>query len=240
MILAAGLGTRLRPLTDTCPKPLIDVGGQPMIAFPLALIRSASIVEVAINLHHHGEQIRQALGHGENYGVRITYFEEPRILDTGGGIANARSFLEGGEFVVLNADTMTDLPLADMIAFHRRQGALATMFLRPDAQAARYGLVEIDDDSRIRRVLGYPADVPGPLRPLMFGGVHVFSPRVFAYMPPGEYSITRATYPRLLAANEPLAGYVFDGHWQLLDTHDGLAAGRALATQRKSRRQSST
>lgn len=227
MILAAGFGTRLDPLTKTCPKPLIDVGGQPMIALPLAMLRRAGIMEVAVNLHHLGEQIRDALGQGEKQGVRITYFEEPEILDTGGGIANARAFLEGDDFAVLNADTMTDLPLAEMIAFHRRERALATMFLRSDPEAERYGPIEIDAGARIRRVLGHPADAPGPLRTLMFGGVHVFSPRVFEYMPAGKYSITRVTYPRMLAADEPLSGYVFDGYWQLLDTHEGLAAGRA-------------
>lgn len=231
MILAAGLGTRLHPLTETCPKPLIDVGGQPMIAFPLRLVRDAGITEVAINLHHLGDHLRQALGQGENYGVHITYFEEKTILDTGGGIAAARPFLGGDEFVVLNADTMTDLPLSDMIAFHRRRGALATMFLRNDPEAARYGLIEIDATRRIRRILGQPAHVPDPLQALMFGGVHVFSPRVFDYMPPGIYSITKETYPRLLAENEPLFGYVFDGFWQLLDTPAGLAAGRALVEQ---------
>jgi NDP-sugar pyrophosphorylase family protein len=229
MILAAGLGTRLRPLTDTCPKPLIDVGGRPMIAFALDLVRTAGITEVAVNLHHLGDRLRAALGHGEQHGVRITYFDEHPILETGGGIANARNFLEGAEFVVLNADTMTDLPLADMIAFHRERGALATMFLRPDPEARRYGLIEIDGDDRIRRFLGQPATVSEPLRALMFGGVHVFSPRVFDYLGTGAYSITRRTYPEMLKAGEPLYGFVFDGYWQVLDTPAGLAAGRAHA-----------
>lgn len=240
MILAAGLGTRLRPLTDTCPKPLIDVGGRPMIAFPLDLLRAAGIDEVAINLHHLGDRLRTALGHGENHGVRITYFEENPILDTGGGIANARSFLDGDDFVVLNADTMTDLRLTDLIAFHRHRSALATMFLRPDAEAQRYGMIEIDDLHRIRRFLGVPADVGEALRPFMFGGVHVFSPRVFDYLSSGTYSITRTTYPRMLEAKEPLYGFVFDGYWQLLDTPAGLAAGRAHLAGRSSATTSST
>lgn len=233
MILAAGFGKRLQPLTDSCPKPLIDVGGQPMIAYPLALVRQAGIREVAINLHHLGEQIRETLGHGENYGVRITYFEENPILDTGGAVAAARSFLEGEDFVVLNADTVTDLPLIDMIAVHRQCRALATMFLRPDPEAARYGLIEIDADRRIQRFLGEPARAPEPLTALMFGGVHVLSPDVFTYMSPGIYGITRRTYPRMLAAGEPLYGYVYDGYWQLLDTHAGLAAGRAALARRR-------
>lgn len=240
MILAAGFGTRLRPLTDTCPKPLIDVGGKPMIAFALELVRSAGITEIAINLHHLGKQIRDTLGHGKIHGVHITYFEEDPILDTGGGISAARSFLEGGDFVVLNADTVTDLPLTEMIAFHRERRATATMFLRRDPEAARYGLIEIDSHGRIRRFLGQPAEVDEPLTRLMFGGVHILSPRVFEYLPDGIYSITRQTYPRLLAAAEPLYGYVFDGYWQVLDTPEGLEAGRAQAAQRGAASRSST
>jgi NDP-sugar pyrophosphorylase family protein len=240
MILAAGLGTRLRPLTNTCPKPLIDVGGRPMIAFALDLVRAAGITEVAINLHHLGSQLRAALGHGEKYGVRITFFDEETILETGGGIANARNFLEGDEFVVLNADTMTDLRLTDIIAFHRRHSALATMFLRPDPAAQRYGAIEIDSEHRIRRFLGQPAAVDVPLRQLMFGGVHVFAPRVFDYLPSGVYSITKTTYPRMLQAKEPLYGYVFEGYWQVLDTPAGLAAGRDHVARRGSAAASST
>jgi NDP-sugar pyrophosphorylase family protein len=233
MILAAGFGKRLQPLTDSCPKPLIDVGGQPMIAYALALVRRAGIIEVAVNLHHLGEQIRGRLGHGEKHGVHITYFEENPILETGGAVAAARSFLDGDDFVVLNADTITDLPLSDMIAYHRQRQAVATMFLRSDPQAARFGLIEIDDGHRIRRFLGQPERVSRPLTPFMFGGVHVFSPRVFDYMAPGVYSITRATYPRLLAAGEPLFGFVYQGYWQLLDTPAGLAAGRAALGRRR-------
>jgi NDP-sugar pyrophosphorylase family protein len=240
MILAAGFGTRLRPLTDECPKPLIDVGGKPMIAYALEMLRGAGITEVAVNLHHLAGQIRDALGHGEKYGVEITYFEEKEILDTGGGVAAARSFLEGGDFVVANADSVTDLPLADMVAYHRERDATATMFLRRDPQAAGYGLIEIDAECRIRRFLGQPQQVEGPLLALMFGGVHVLSPRVFGYMQGGAYGITRQTYPRMLAASEALYGYVFDGYWQVLDTHAGLQAGRAIAKQRAGAGRSST
>lgn len=228
MILAAGFGKRLRPLTDTCPKPLIDVGGRPLIAWALELVRESGIREVAVNLHHLGDRIRNALGDGEKYGLRITYFEEASILDTGGAVAAARGFLEGDDFALLNADVVTNLPLADMIAFHRRRRATATMYLRPDPDAASYGLIEIDGEARIRRFLGKPEQVDGPLAAFMFAGVHVLSPRVFAYMPAGVYSITRRTYPHLLQAGEPLYGYVHDGLWQALDTPAALAAARTL------------
>jgi mannose-1-phosphate guanylyltransferase len=226
MILAAGFGTRLRPLTDSIPKPLIDVAGHPMIAYPIALLRAAGITEIIVNLHHLGSQIRSTLGDGSAYGVSLTYSEEDAILETGGGIKKAEPFLRGGPFVVVNADTVIDLCIADVVRWHQQRGALATMVLRADPEAERYGKIEIDGDGRIRRFLGHPADVDGPLRSFMFTGVHVFDPKVFRYMGEGHFSITRVTYPAMLAAGAPLYGYVFDGHWHVLDTPAGLAEGR--------------
>ena len=226
MILAAGFGSRLRPLTDRTPKPLIQVNGHPLIAYPLALLRAAGIHEVIINLHHHGEQIRTALGSGAAYGVSLTYSPEDPILETGGGIKGAQPFLQDGPFVVLNADTICDIDLSSLIAWHAARGGLATMVLRADRAAARYGLIEIDAGDRIRRFLGQPPHCAAPLTPLMFAGIHVFEPEVFRYMDEGRFGINAITYPRLLAAGYPLYGYSFAGYWRVLDTHAGLAEGR--------------
>ncbi len=240
LVLAAGLGTRLRPLTLTTPKPLVDVCGRPMIAYALDLVRSVGIVDVAINLHHLGDHLRAALGNGDAYGLRLHYFEEDPILDTGGGIANARPFLDSDRFVVLNSDTITDVDLAAMIERHESRRATATMMLRPDPETERYGAIEIDETQRIRRFLGRPApdldaEAADRLEALMFGGVHIFEPRVFDYMESGVFSITRETYPRMLAAREPLIAYVHRGFWRVLDTPEGLAAGRDAVREHLSR-----
>lgn len=226
MILAAGFGTRLRPLTDTTPKPLVPVAGFPMIAYPLTLLRAAGITEVVINLHHLGAQIRSALGDGSRYGVSIEYSEEDPILDTGGAIKKARPFLDGGTFLVLNSDMICDLDLREAIAHHRARAAIATMVLRPDPRADSYGIIEIDAETRIRRFLGKPDQVDVPLTPLMFTGIHVFEPAVFDYMAEGHFSITRQTYPAMLEKDCRLCGYVFRGYWRVVDTHAGLEAGR--------------
>lgn len=232
MILAAGFGSRLRPLTDRVPKPLLRVGSHPMIAYPLAVLRAAGIREVLVNLHHLGSQVRAVLGDGAAYGVSITYSEEDPILDTGGAIKKAEPFLSGGTFVVMNADIITDLPLADVIDWHRRRGALATMVLRSDPDP-RYGAIEIDDAARIRRILGQPGDVPVPLQAFMFASVHIFEPEIFAHMKPGKFGIITETYARLLAAACPLFGYVYDGYWHVVDTHALLAEGRWEVSRRK-------
>ena len=111
MILAAGFGTRLRPLTNTIPKALLPIAGRPLIEYGLLFLKAHGIEEVVINLHHLGEKIRATLGDGSIYGLRISYSPEEPILESGGGIKNAQSFLDGEAFVVLNCDTIIDLDL---------------------------------------------------------------------------------------------------------------------------------
>jgi len=230
MILAAGKGTRLRPLTDSVPKPLVEVAGRPMIGFPLQLVREAGIHDVVINLHHLGHMIRDRLGDGATCGLRIQYSEEDPILDTGGGIAAARRWLNGDTFALLNADTYVDLRLDEVVAVHRRTGALATMVVRPDPEARRRDAAYVDAGGRLWSLLGAhapqaPAGLAGCER-MMYAGVMILEPRIFEYLPAGVYSVTRDVYPRLLAAEEPLYAYVHRGYWRVLDTHEDLAAGR--------------
>lgn len=228
MVLAAGLGTRLRPLTLDRPKPLVAVHGRPLIAYNLLLLRRYGVTEVIINLHHHGEALRAALGDGAAFGVRILYSPEDPLLDTGGAIKNAAPLLGDDDFLVLNGDTIIDLPLDTLIAAHRAHGAAATLVLRTDPEQARYGLVEIDDTRRIRRFLGRPSAVPVPLTAYMFAGVHVLSRRVFDYMPEVRtFSITRHTYPAMLEAGEQLYGLPFAGFWRVIDTAADLERASA-------------
>jgi len=225
MVLAAGFGRRLAPLTNTRPKPLMSVAGRPMLAHILAFLRAGGIEDVVINLHHLGERIEEMVGDGGAFGLRVRYSKEPVIRDTGGGIKQAEPLLDGEPFVVANGDSLLDVSLPDVIAFHRAHGSVATMVVRPDAAAARYGLVELDADDRLRRIVGLPpGGTSGPLRPYMFPGLQILEPRVFAYMDAGcAFSVTRVTYPRLIAAGEPVFGYVSDARWITIDTPEALA-----------------
>jgi NDP-sugar pyrophosphorylase family protein len=226
MVLAAGRGTRMRPLTDTVPKPLIPVAGRPMIEHILEFLRRGGIEEVVINLHHLGHLIEQHVGHGERFGVRVRYSPEDPILDTGGGIKRAESLLAGEPFVVANGDSLLDLRLEELLAFHRRRGGMATLAVRPDADAARYGLVEVDAGDRLRRIAGLPAGpIEEPLRGFMFPGLHVLEPSIFSWMEAGRaFSITRDTYPRLIAGGIPVYGYETASRWVNIDTPAALAA----------------
>ena len=233
MVLAAGLGTRLRPLTLDRPKPLVDLAGRPLITYNLALLRRHGVRDVIINLHHQGDALREALGDGSAYGIRIHWSPENPLLDTGGAMKNVEALLAPDDFLVLNGDTVLDVALDEVIAAHRTRGAAATLVLRHDPRQERYGLVEIDGSHRIRRFLGVPTTWPAALEPYMFAGVHVVSSRVFRYMPElRPISITRDVYPAMLAADEPLYGFAFDGFWRVIDTADDLAAAeRTLANR---------
>jgi mannose-1-phosphate guanylyltransferase/phosphomannomutase len=229
MVLAAGHGRRLAPLTDTLPKPLMPVAGRPLLEHVLAFLRAGGIEEVVINLHHLGARIEEAIGDGRAHGLAVRYSREPVIRDTGGGIKQAEPLLAGEPFVVANGDSLLDLSLADVLAFHGARGGIATMVVRPDPDATRYGLVELDAHDRLRRVTGLPpGPIHEPLRGFMFPGLHVFEPGVFDWMDAGEaFSVTRVTYPRLLAAGEPVYGYATDARWITIDTPEALHAADA-------------
>lgn len=224
MVLAAGQGTRLRPLTDRIPKALVPVAGRPMIEYPLLLLRHYGIREVVINLHHLGDQIEDYLGSGEKHGVQITYSKEPELLDTGGGLLKAKPFLTDGTFIAINTDVLIDLPIADLLRFHRNKRALATLVLRPDELADQYGSLETDAEGRICRFLETKSEMKptGSTRKLMFTGVQVLEPRVFDYLGLNQasrkFSTTRHTYPQMLIRGESIYGYIFEGYWQDLGT----------------------
>ena len=227
MVLAAGQGTRLRPITDDKPKALVPVAGRPMIDYALLLLRYYGIREVVINLHHFGGQIETHLGNGKKLDLEIRYSIEPELLDTGGGLLKAKSFLRGETFIVINTDALIDLNLAAVIDFHQTHNAAVTLVLRPDALADQYGSIDIDAVGRIGRFLDTKAarESAGPIRKVMFTGVQIVEPTIFHYMESeasAKFSTTRQIYPRMLAGGEALYGYCFDGFWQDLGTAERI------------------
>jgi NDP-sugar pyrophosphorylase family protein len=208
MVLAAGRGTRLAPLTDERPKPLLPLGPLPLLHFPLLLLRAAGIREVMVNLHHLGSQIRDQIGDGKNLDLSIRYSEEhPTLLGTGGGIKRARAFLEGGTFVVMNGDTLVDADLPRVLEAHARSGATATMVLADALPGEPFGLVAVDAEMRIRELAGRLGWKGRAHRTGHFCGIHVIESRVFEAMPDREtFCINADLYPRLIAAGEPVLG----------------------------------
>lgn len=223
MIFAAGYGERLRPMTEKLPKALVPVAGRPVIEYPLLLLRHYGISEIIINLHHLGGKIQEHLQNGKKLGLKITYSEEKELLDTGGGLLQARPFLTDGTFVVINSDVIIDLSLTQLLELHRKYGGIATLVLRQDPQADLYGAIETSADLRIQRFLSHRAPQSksaGALTKFMFTGVQILEPKIFHYMEaapaasPAKFGITKVTYPRILIQGEGLYGFPFQGYWQ--------------------------
>lgn len=213
MILAAGLGTRLRPLTNDLPKPLLPIANRPLIYYNLMLLKKYGITDVFINVHYQREKIIQELGNGSRFGMNITYSEEPEILGTGGGIKNIQSAIARGTFIVINADILIDLNLDKLVEFHHKKKGVATLVLREDEEVEQFGVIEVDSKDQIRNILGKVVPKTERVRRFMFTGVHVMEPRVMDYIPfSAFYSITDA-YIEMLRADEKMFGYLMKGYW---------------------------
>ena len=238
LVLAAGKGERLRPLTETVPKPLLEVGGRPIIHYPLQMLKRAGITQIAINVYHLAGQIEMAVGDGRSLGVQITYAPETVLLGSGGPLPGLRGFFGAETFAVANADTILDLELRTMIEFHRARGALATFALcRPDNLDA-YSHLEIDGDGRLCRIrlrsggqvedlaAQPPAQGAAAPQPYVFCGVYLCEPKVYEMMPPAPpFSSMRDLFAPMLVRGMPLFGYVHRG---LFRTIDDLEAYEAL------------
>ncbi len=218
MILAAGFGARLRPLTNSIPKPLLPVAGTPLIVWNLLLLRRHGFREVVINLHHLGPPIEQALGDGSKFGLRIIYSREPVILGTGGGIKQAESYFSGEPFLVLNGDTLFELDLEALMAFHQQRKAAATLLVRKDEAAARWGLVEMDSQQRIVRITGKGLADVAATEQRMFAGIHILNQRLLRDVPMGKESSIIDVYVAAIERGEPVLGFDFEGYWSDIGT----------------------
>jgi len=231
MILAAGLGTRMKPLTDRLPKPLLPVAGYPLIAYPLGLLKAAGITDVVVNIHHLGHLIEKQLAGCADEGMNITFSRETSLLETGGGIARAAKLIGDDTFVVLNADAICDIDLREVIEDHHRYNAIATMVLRKNPDTATIPIVEWDSNSRhvvdIRSELGVKYSYS---LPLMFTGIHIFGPDVFDYLIPMRESVIDGFYLPAIRENRHIHGYVFDGYWEDIGTLDRYERARAVVS----------
>lgn len=235
MILAAGFGTRLWPLTEERSKPSIPFMNRPLISYSVAYLASFGINEIIINLHHQPESIRQALGDGSAFGVRLHYSYEEEILGTSGAIDRVRDMFCDGDFVVVNGKIVTDIDLTSVMRTHAERDAIATLVLRQNAGRERFSIVEIDADNRIRRFAGFPepgANSSEP--PLMFTGIQVLSPKILDYIPRNCFShSTVHVYPRAMEDQEAVIAHVAKGEWYEMSTLDRYL-GASVAFLRKS------
>lgn len=235
MILAAGLGTRLRPLTDHLPKPLLPIGGRSLIYYNLFLLKKYGITDVFINVHYWGEKIIREIGDGGRFGMNIHYSEEQQILGTGGGIKNIQNVLARGAFIVINGDILIDINLDKLVEFHQRKKGAATLVLREDPDVETYGAIQVDSKDQIKNILGSIGPKREKLHSRMFTGVHVIEPRVMDFIPAGKfYSITDA-YIQMLKEKEKLFGYLNRGYWNDIGVPERYKAAEADIKSGKAR-----
>src|SRR6266705_2925508 len=214
MILAAGYGERLWPLTADRTKPALPVLGKPLVGYVAEYLAQFGVRDIVVNLHHWPEAVREALGDGSSFGVRLQYVHEPVILGTSGALDNARDLLSDDRFVVINGKIITDIDLNAAFETHRRMKALATLVLLKNTKRERFSIVETRD-GLVTEFNGMPDSSPaGSQPPLMFTGIQILESRVFDYIPRGVFShSTVEVYPEAIARGELIAAHVAQGRW---------------------------
>ena len=222
MILAAGLGTRLRPLTKDRPKALVEIAGRTLLEIILARLRSFGVNEVIVNFHHFGYQVVEYLGAHHNFAMRIEVSREDELLDTGGGLNRAAWFFQedslkqGAPFLLHNVDVLSNIDLARMLQAHTESHALATLAVQHRA-TSRYLLFDEHNQLCGRRAgrdgvpeLARPCNSP---RALAFSGIHVISPRLLSMLAEeGAFSII-TSYLRLAAQGENIRCFFADEYY---------------------------
>lgn len=241
MILAAGLGTRLRPLTDDRPKALVTINGRTLLEIAIARLRNFGVSEIIVNTHHFPDQISDYLAANQNFGMRIEISHENELLDTGGGLKKAAWFFLDGKdfhdpslgtslapFLLHNVDVISSIDLACMARFHQEQGALATLAVQ-DRESSRHLLFDEQGHLCGRRIgrAAAPqiARATQHTRALAFCGIHILSPRIFGLLSEtGAFSVIDA-YLRLATHGEVIAAFRSDDYrWRDLGTPESLAA----------------
>jgi NDP-sugar pyrophosphorylase family protein len=220
LILSAGYGTRLWPLTEDRTKPAIPILGKPLVGYVAEYLARYGCAEIVINLHHRPDSVRRALGDGSRFGVRLHYVEEPEILGTSGAIDNARLLLDGETFIVVNGKIITDIDLNAALETHRATNAIATLVLLPNPACEKFSTVQTTDGF-LKSFGGMPVreEFRNSDPPLMFTGIQILEPEIFDYIPRGVFShSTIDVYPKAVAKGKRVAVHVASGRWFELST----------------------
>lgn len=230
MLLAAGRSTRLGALGERLPKPLVPICGYPAIRFGCAALERAGFQEVVVNLHHHSQALREALGDGRGSGLRVVYSDEPELLGTGGGLARAAALLGEGPVLVMNAKVVADVDLRAVVAAHEASGADATLVLRDDPDAAGWGAIAADAAGRIVSILGTSGPHPprGLVTERMFTGIQVAGPRLRARLRPIFSDTVREGYIPALLEGAHLHAFVASGYFAEHSTPERYLQGNLV------------
>jgi NDP-sugar pyrophosphorylase family protein len=232
MILAAGVGSRLDPLTRNLPKPLVPIVNKPVMEHIVELLARNGVKQIMVNLHYHGDQIKKYFGDGKKWGVHISYSPEDELWGDAGSVKRCESFFDE-TFIVIGGDDLADMDLKRLIKQHKEKKALCTIALSLVSDPGEYGIVLINERGKIIRFLEKPKGE------VIFSnmantGVYVFEPEIFELIPRGEvYGFGNNVFPFLLEQKKRFYGYLTSSYWrdvgnlkQYQETHRDALGGK--------------
>ena len=216
MVLAAGFGNRLQPLTRVLPKPMFPVLGRPLLSHTFDLLKSAKVREAAVNTHHLPDSITNYFEREKPPHLKLHFSYEEKILGTAGGIKKMQDFLEDGPFILINGDIITDISLDKVIDFHKKNNSKLTLVVRQDISPEQYDPIEICEDGRIVHFVGASSmNTPENTTRVMFTGIQIMEPEVFERIPTGQFcGTTEDIFPQMVQDGIPVYGYRYDGYWK--------------------------
>jgi NDP-sugar pyrophosphorylase family protein len=207
VILAGGKGTRLKPYTTVFPKPLMPIGDRPILEIVIGQLKSHGFDEAIVTVGHLAELIMTFFGDGSKLGIKIKYSREDKPLGTAGGLGLIKQELNE-TFLMMNGDVLTTLSYSDLVNYHKRNGAIATIALNKRAVKIDFGVVELDDGNSIAGYTEKPK-----IDYLVSMGVYVFNTKALEYIKPNEYLDFPDLIKKLISNGETVKGYVYEGYW---------------------------
>lgn len=211
VIMAGGYGTRLRPLTNELPKPMVPIINKPIIVYLIELLQRYGITDIILTLGYKPEAIMNCLGDGSNYGVKLTYVTESVPLGTAGGVKNVSKFIDG-TFLVMSGDAFTNINVRKLLNHHFDNNKLATLAVKEVPDPSGFGVVKIDKYNVIREFIEKPLSTA---EKLVNTGIYVFEREVLDLIPNGAYDFGRELFPRLLGE---LSAYDMTEYWSDIGT----------------------
>ncbi len=235
MIMAAGVGSRLMPLTMHIPKPMVPVGNRPLMEQIVHLLGKHGCTQVIANLHYHSRVINEYFKDGTKYGMSISYSPEEELMGTAGGVKKCDWFLND-TFVVISGDALTDIDITSLLYAHRRNGALATIALKQVNEVENFGIVITDENNKIKSFQEKPKPEEA-LNNMANTGIYIFETEIFKYIPARQfYDFGKQVFPHLVKIGAPFYGVSIDDYWcdvgniaAYRQAHGDLLAGRVRA-----------
>ncbi|WP_052848907.1 mannose-1-phosphate guanyltransferase [Streptomyces avicenniae] len=227
VVMAGGEGTRLRPMTASMPKPLLPVANRPIMEHVLRLLKRHGLTETVVTVQFLASLVKNYFGDGDELGMDLTYAHEEKPLGTAGSVKNAEDALKDDSFLVISGDALTDFDLTELIRYHKERGALVTVCLTRVPNPLEFGITIVDDDGRVERFLEKPT-WGQVFSDTVNTGIYVMEPEVFDYVEPDtSVDWSGDVFPRLMKEGKPVYGYVAEGYWEDVGTHESYVKAQA-------------